>query len=121
MSLIFPPTFENVPSSSATSELEHNHSTGDTDHATSRSDVGGFAAFICHVAYLENGLQRGEASRFFGKNNGTLQIASRKHVGSGLSFSVDRAELKHDQRDQSVRSAARAPNQFVAIKTVRTM
>lgn len=119
MSLIFPPTFENASSSTATSELIHNESSDDVDHAVSRPDVGGFAAFVCHVAYLETSLQRGESSRFFSKDNRGLQFASRTHIGSGLSFSVDRAELKHDQRHKRADSAVHASSQFVAIKTVR--
>jgi len=83
------------------------------DIATSRSSNQGgsqlsnqgLASFLCHVAFLDNKLQRrGDKSAFFAAHRAC--IASRKRVANGVSFTVERAELQE-------------PRQTVAIKTAR--
>ena len=103
MRLVFPPTFENEASSSSSDELGQHPSPHDADNALPK--ISGFAAFIFHVAYLEDKLERGAKSRFFGKAR-ELQVAFRTHIGSGVSFSVERAEPIHEGRDRSIGSGA---------------
>ena len=72
----------------------------------------GLASFICHVAYLDDKLQRGGRSAFFTSQQ--TRVVNRKRIGDGASFIVERAELKGPQ-DSDENGMART----VVIKTVR--
>ncbi|KAK0649324.1 hypothetical protein B0T16DRAFT_409837 [Cercophora newfieldiana] len=79
----------------------------------------GLASFITHVAFLDDKLQRGDRSAFFAAHR--ARIVSRKRVGNGVSFIVERAEL-----EGSGAGSAAEPSQketpsptVVAMKTVR--
>ncbi len=52
----------------------------------------GLASFVCHVAYLEANLRRGDKSTFFDLGRG--RIVRREPVGNGASFAVERGELE---------------------------
>lgn len=65
----------------------------------------GFASFICHVAFLEEKLHRGDRSKFFDENK--LRVESRVPAGEGGFFIVDKATL------------ATGDNRLVAIKTIK--
>ncbi|KAK1832949.1 hypothetical protein QBC39DRAFT_62228 [Podospora conica] len=57
----------------------------------------GLATFICHAAYLDNQLQRGDRSAFFAAHH--ARLANRERIGHGLTFVVERAELDDAPRD----------------------
>jgi hypothetical protein len=69
----------------------------------------GFASFICHVAYLENDLRRGDPSIFFDGHD--VKTSSRVPAGEGAFYVVDKA------KPQSTSGLADRP--FVAIKTIK--
>jgi hypothetical protein len=118
-SLLFPPTFEHdfADSSSESQQPSSTHSAASKENPQNK--VGGFAAFICHVAYLEDRLNRGSKSKFFdGGSNGGMKTLAKKQIGHGTSFIVDRAELAYVTGDGSTPEFPRT-TRYVAIKTVK--
>ncbi|KAI9858397.1 MAG: hypothetical protein M1813_007501 [Trichoglossum hirsutum] len=83
------------------------------------SAQGSLASFVCHVAHLENEL-RDESSVFFDDKH-EIEAASRKKIGSGASFSVERAEWRSEFNEQGVSSSDQVTKwgKYVAIKSVR--
>ena len=119
MSLIFPPTFEYEASSSFSDEQGQHLSSRDAKEAPPKANAGGFAAFICHVAYLEDKLQRGAKSRFFGKTSG-LQVAFRTHIGSGVSSRSSVLSLYTKEETEALaRRASCGPKEYVAVSILK--
>ncbi|KAK3306073.1 serine/threonine protein kinase [Chaetomium strumarium] len=88
------------------------------------STAQGLASFICHVAYLDVRLQRGDSSAFFAFHG--ARVVNRKRIANGASFIVERAELEEPlERNDAAEStslssgAARQPSKPVVVKTVR--
>ncbi|KAK4235382.1 Serine/threonine-protein kinase HT1 [Achaetomium macrosporum] len=84
--------------------------------------VQGLASFICHVAYLDVRLQRGDSSAFFAFHR--ARVVNRKRIGNGASFIVERAELEEplgssDAPESSRTGVARQTSKTVVVKTVR--
>ncbi|PGH27119.1 serine/threonine protein kinase [Polytolypa hystricis UAMH7299] len=83
------------------------------------TDQGSLASLICHASYLENEL-RADDSIFFDENN-EVKALSRRMIGSGASFLVERAEWKTGVRTQlvSVPEKVMKWGKYIAIKSVR--
>lgn len=82
------------------------------------SRKGGFASFICHVAYLEDSIRSGEKTTFFAWDR--TKTTTRTRLGYGTSFLVDRAEVLHEGEgpaDESSSSISKP--KYVVVKTVR--
>ncbi|KAK4244697.1 Serine/threonine-protein kinase HT1 [Corynascus novoguineensis] len=82
----------------------------------------GLASFICHVAYLDDKLQRGDQSVFFATHQAS--VVNRKRIGNGASFIVERAELQEPQvrsevAESSQTRSAQKTARIVVVKTVR--
>jgi hypothetical protein len=96
---------------------DESQSSTDTQHTPATSlqsqqpvpSTAGFASFICHVAYLEDDLRRGDASTFFDGHD--IKISTRVPAGEGAFYVVDKA------RPYSTPGVADRP--FVAIKTIK--
>lgn len=89
--------------------------TSANDEATTSSKSAkdaSFATFICHTAYLEGQLRKGDQSAFFAA--GGKQIVNRKRIGEGASFLVDRAELQSNTETDG----SQGPK-YVAVKTAK--
>ncbi|KAK4114410.1 hypothetical protein N656DRAFT_706270, partial [Canariomyces notabilis] len=110
-SLETPPTSRGVAGTTSAS-TSSNALVIATPASTTLDDAGatsqGLGSFICHVAYLENKIQRGGDSTFFSSSR--CRVLTRERVANGASFIVERAELEGGKPE------ARAT---VAIKTVR--
>jgi serine/threonine protein kinase/ankyrin repeat protein len=81
----------------------------------------GLATFICHAAYLDTQLQRGDRSAFFSAHQ--ARLVNRERIGHGLTFVVERAELDDAPRaDVDVEplppSIAGSSKQTIATKRV---
>ncbi|KAG7284599.1 hypothetical protein NEMBOFW57_010977 [Staphylotrichum longicolle] len=121
-SYVYPSAFSGDPASAATpppapSSLSTssalNFATPPSSSQASHATTGkGLASFICHVAYLDDKLQRGGRSAFFTSQQ--THIVNRQRIGDGASFIVERAELKESQGPDS-----NGKTRTVAIKTVR--
>ncbi|KAK3347038.1 serine/threonine protein kinase [Lasiosphaeria hispida] len=76
----------------------------------------GLASFICHTAFLESRLQRGDKSAFFASKQ--ARVSNRTRIGNGVSFVVDRAEVENIST-QEAESSGKPTAKTVVIKTVR--
>ncbi|TLD28277.1 hypothetical protein PspLS_04132 [Pyricularia sp. CBS 133598] len=89
--------------------------TSANDEATTSSKSAkdaSFATFICHTAYLEAQLRKGDQSAFFADVG--KQIGNRRRIGEGASFLVDRAELQGNTETDG-----RHGSKYVAVKTAK--
>jgi hypothetical protein len=87
------------------------------DKISGSAKTGSYAAFICHVARVEAHLLRGDKSKFF-EGRYEVKRGSRRPLGNGASFIVDRAELGLRKRGSQADDIPLSMK-FVAIKTVR--
>ncbi|KAK0729509.1 hypothetical protein B0H67DRAFT_1612 [Lasiosphaeris hirsuta] len=76
----------------------------------------GLASFICHTAFLESRLQRGDKSAFFASKQ--AHVLNRTRIGNGVSFVVERAEVENIG-DQEAENSGKPAARTVVIKTVR--
>ncbi|KAL6895346.1 serine/threonine protein kinase [Trichoderma longibrachiatum] len=80
----------------------------------------GLASFICHVAFLDENLQRGDRSAFFAAHR--ARLVNRKLIGNGISFIVERAELEDPQGANDAAESsqtAKLKTKVVVVKTAR--
>ncbi|TLS24361.1 hypothetical protein PpBr36_08942 [Pyricularia pennisetigena] len=121
---VYPNTFNSL-----TSQLGVSVGTGAAGAITSANDEAttssksakdaSFASFICHTAYLETQLQKGDQSAFFA--GGGKQIVNRKRIGEGASFLVDRGELQgnnNNNNNNTETNNSQGPK-YVALKTAK--
>lgn len=80
----------------------------------------GLASFICHVAFLDDNLQRGDRSAFFAAHR--ARLVNRKRIGNGISFIVERAGLEDTQGSSDAAESsqtAKLKREVVVVKTAR--
>ncbi|KXX75771.1 Serine/threonine-protein kinase HT1 [Madurella mycetomatis] len=80
----------------------------------------GLGSFICHAAYLESNLRRGERSVLFSARRS--RIVNRQRIANGASFIVERADLGEQQafnKTTGPNGTAQERTTTVAVKTVR--
>jgi len=77
----------------------------------------GLASFMCHVAYLDDSLLRGDKTALFDARRGRL--VNRTRVGHGISFIVERADLLEADAAGDTQESREPTKRVVVVKTVR--
>ncbi|PGH11906.1 serine/threonine protein kinase [Helicocarpus griseus UAMH5409] len=117
-SLLYRSAFASEPTDiSGNSFSEAKNKTSDSPEVPEWSAQGSLASFICHAAHLQNEL-RSDDSIFFDDNN-EIKALSKKRIGIGASFLVERAEWSNEVRGLGSSSQQSLKlGKYVAVKTV---